>query len=52
MLRIYGIPFFYKQPTLIMENGQKTIEYIVLILYDLSGLTFLFHQPFHCRYSS
>ena len=27
MLKSYGIPFFYKQPMLVNESGQKTIEY-------------------------
>jgi len=28
MLESYGIPFFYKQPMLVNESGQKTIEQI------------------------
>ncbi len=38
MLRSYGIPFFYKQPTLVMEDGQRTIEYIDFFLPTYNGL--------------
>ena len=38
MLQSYGIPFFYKQPTLINENGQKTIEYVDFFLPTYNGL--------------
>ncbi|MCP4612987.1 MAG: hypothetical protein GY845_30200 [Planctomycetes bacterium] len=38
MLQSYGIPFFYKQPTLVNENGQKTIEYVDFFLPTYNGL--------------
>ena len=38
MLDSYGIPFFYKQPTLINESGQKTIEYVDFFLPTYNGL--------------
>ena len=38
MLNSYGIPFFYKQPTLINDNGQKTIEYVDFFLPTYNGL--------------
>lgn len=38
MLKSYGIPFFYKQPTLVNENGQKTIEYVDFFLPTYNGL--------------
>jgi len=39
MLNNYGIPFFYKQPTLINDNGQKTIEYVDFFLPTYAGLS-------------
>ena len=38
MLNSYGIPFFYRQPTLITDNGQKTIEYVDFFLPTYNGL--------------
>jgi len=38
MLESYGIPFFYKQPTLINDGGQKTIEYVDFFLPTYNGL--------------
>ena len=38
MLVSYGIPFFYKQPTLVNDNGQKTIEYVDFFLPTYNGL--------------
>jgi len=38
MLNSYGIPFFYKQPTLVNDNGQKTIEYVDFFLPTYNGL--------------
>jgi hypothetical protein len=38
MLESYGIPFFYKQPTLVHDNGQKTIEYVDFFLPTYNGL--------------
>ena len=38
MLESYGIPFFYKQPTLVNDNGQKTIEYVDFFLPTYNGL--------------
>lgn len=38
MLENYGIPFFYKQPTLVNESGQKTIEYVDFFLPTYNGL--------------
>jgi len=38
MLNSYGIPFFYKQPMLINESGQKTIEYADFFLPTYNGL--------------
>jgi hypothetical protein len=38
MLESYGIPFFYKQPTLVNESGQKTIEYVDFFLPTYNGL--------------
>lgn len=37
-LENYGIPFFYKQPTLVNESGQKTIEYVDFFLPTYNGL--------------
>jgi hypothetical protein len=34
----YGIPFTYKQPTLVIENGQRTIEYADFFLPSYRGL--------------
>ena len=38
MLNSYGIPFFYKQPMLVNESGQKTIEYADFFLTTYNGL--------------
>jgi len=38
MLKSYGMPFFYKHPTLVNENGQKTIEYVDFFLPTYNGL--------------
>ncbi len=38
MLKSYGIPFLYKQPTLVVENGQRTIEYVDFFLPTYNGL--------------
>ena len=38
MLKSYGIPFFYKQPTIVNESGQKTIEYVDFFLPTYNGL--------------
>ena len=37
-LNQYGIPFFYKQPTLVVENGKKMIEYADFFLPSYRGL--------------
>lgn len=34
----YGIPFTYKQPTLVIENGKKMIEYADFFLPSYRGL--------------
>ena len=38
MLDSYGIPFFYKQPTLVIENGKRMIEYADFFLPTYNGL--------------
>ena len=38
MLDSYGIPFLYKQPTLVIENGQRGIEYADFLLPTFNGL--------------
>jgi len=38
MLKRYGMPFFYKHPTLVDESGQKTIEYADFFLPAYNGL--------------
>ena len=38
MLDSYGIPFLYKQPTLVVENGQRGIEYVDFFLPTFNGL--------------
>jgi len=38
MLDSYRIPFFYKQPTLVIENGKRCIEYIDFFLPTYNGL--------------
>ena len=38
MLDSYGIPFFYKQPTLVVENGKRCIEYADFFLPTYNGL--------------
>ena len=39
MLTSYGIPFYYKQPTLVVENGRKSIEYVDFFLPTYAGLS-------------
>ena len=38
MLESYGIPFLYKQPTLVIENGKRMIEYADFFLPTYNGL--------------
>ena len=38
MLDSYGIPFLYKQPTLVIENGKRMIEYADFFLPTYNGL--------------
>ena len=38
MLKTYGIPFLYKQPTLVIENGKRMIEYADFFLPTYNGL--------------
>ena len=38
MLNDYGIPFLYKQPTLVIENGKRMIEYADFFLPTFNGL--------------
>ena len=38
MLVSYNIPFFYKQPTLVIENGKRCIEYADFFLPTYNGL--------------
>lgn len=38
MLDSYGIPFLYKQPTLVIENGKRMIEYVDFFLPTYNGL--------------
>ena len=37
-LSSYGIPFFYKQPMLVIQNGQRMIEYSDFFLPTYKGL--------------
>ena len=37
-LNNYGIPFFYKQPMLVVENGKRMIEYADFFLPTYNGL--------------
>ncbi|UCD53326.1 MAG: hypothetical protein JSW27_11890 [Phycisphaerales bacterium] len=39
MLDSYGIPFYYKQPTLVVENGRRCIEYVDFFLPTYAGLS-------------
>jgi len=39
MLDSYGIPFYYKQPTLVVENGHRCIEYVDFFLPTYAGLS-------------
>lgn len=39
MLSAYGIPFYYKQPTLVVEGGRRCIEYVDFFLPTYSGLS-------------
>jgi len=38
MLKDYGIPFLYKQPTLVIENGKRMIEYADFFLPTYNGV--------------
>ncbi len=38
MLESYGIPFFYKQPTLVIENGKRCITYADFFLPTYNGV--------------
>ena len=38
MLDSYNIPFLYKQPTLVIENGKRCIEYADFFLPTYNGL--------------
>ena len=38
MLDNYGIPFFYKQPTLVIENGKRCITYADFFLPTYNGV--------------
>ena len=38
MLESYNIPFLYKQPTLVIENGKRCIEYADFFLPTYNGL--------------
>jgi len=38
MLSAYGIPFYYKQPTLVVDNGRRCIEYVDFFLPTYAGL--------------
>ena len=38
MLNSYGIPFFYKQPMLVIENGKRMLEYADFFLPTYNGL--------------
>ena len=38
MLESYNIPFLYKQPTLVVENGKRCIEYADFFLPTYNGL--------------
>jgi len=39
MLNTYGIPFYYKQPTLVVDNGHRCIEYADFFLPTYAGLS-------------
>ena len=39
MLNAYGIPFYYKQPTLVVDNGHRCIEYVDFFLPTYAGLS-------------
>jgi hypothetical protein len=39
MLNSYGIPFYYKQPRLVVDNGRKCIEYADFFLPTYGGLS-------------
>ena len=39
MLNSYGIPFYYKQPTLVVDNGRRCIEYVDFFLPTYAGLS-------------
>jgi len=39
MLNTYGVPFLYKQPTLVIENGKRCITYADFFLPTYNGLS-------------
>jgi hypothetical protein len=39
VLSSYGIPFYYKQPTLVVDNGRRCIEYVDFFLPTYAGLS-------------
>ena len=39
MLNSYGIPFYYQQPTLVVNNGHRCIEYADFFLPTYAGLS-------------
>jgi hypothetical protein len=39
MLNAYGIPFYYKQATLVVDNGRRCIEYVDFFLPTYAGLS-------------
>ena len=39
ILNAYGIPFYYKQPTLVVDNGHRCIEYVDFWLPTYAGLS-------------
>ena len=39
MLSSYGIPFYYKQATLVVDNGRRCIEYVDFFLPTYAGLS-------------
>ena len=38
MLNTYGIPFYYNQPTLVVDHGRRCIEYVDFFLPTYAGL--------------
>jgi len=39
MLNAYGIPFYYRQPTLVVDNDHRRIEYVDFFLPTYAGLS-------------